>query len=202
MLLADGLLLNFSFALAALIWEGTWAQQRAMIAAHAMLPAFYTIALYNGSYGVRALGDWVYATRKALFALLLSAALINLIAFYLKSNDDFSRAVVTLGLLFTSILLMGVRRVVAMLVLWRWGGRVRNRLVIDDGGAGFPCLGADRISAAEYNLDPGSRDPFMLDRLGKLLRNQDQVVVNCPLERRQEWAFLLKGAGVYGEIVS
>ena len=47
-----------------------------------------------------------------------------------------------------------------------------------------------------------SHDPFMLDRLGKLLRNQDQVVVSCPRERRQDWAFLLKCAGVYGEIVS
>lgn len=42
----------------------------------------------------------------------------------------------------------------------------------------------------------------MLDRLGKLLRNQDQVVVSCPRQRREDWAFLLKSAGVYGEIVS
>ena len=42
----------------------------------------------------------------------------------------------------------------------------------------------------------------MLDRLGKLLRNQDQVVISCLRERREAWAFLLKSAGVYGEIVS
>jgi lipopolysaccharide/colanic/teichoic acid biosynthesis glycosyltransferase len=42
----------------------------------------------------------------------------------------------------------------------------------------------------------------MLDRLGKLLQNQDKVVISTPKERREYWAFLLKSAGVYGEIVS
>jgi lipopolysaccharide/colanic/teichoic acid biosynthesis glycosyltransferase len=74
--------------------------------------------------------------------------------------------------------------------------------VIDDGGSSFPYPDAVTISARHYGLDPGSHDPFMLDRLGKLLRNQDHVVVSCPRERREEWAFLLKSAGVYGEIVS
>ncbi|WP_026091918.1 sugar transferase [Porphyrobacter sp. AAP82] len=202
MLLTDGALFHFSFALAALIWEGVWAEGRAMITAQVMLPAYFTIALYNGSYGVRALGSWTFASRKALTALVISAALINFVGFYTKSNDDFSRGVVTLGLLLAAVLVVAIRRVVAVIIAARWGGRVSNRLVIDDGGSSFAFAGAERISAAEYNLDPGSHDPFMLDRLGKLLRNQDQVVVSCPRERREDWAFLLKCAGVYGEIVS
>lgn len=202
MLVADGLLLNLSFALAAMLWEGRWWEPRAMLAAQAMLPAYFTIALYNGSYGVRALSDWLFATRKALIALVVSAGLINFLGFYTKSNEDFSRAAVTLGLLFTAILLMAFRRAVSMVIVQRWGGQVTNRLVIDDGGSGFPFDGAEVISAAEYKLDPASHDPFMLDRLGKLLRNQDKVVVSCPRERRGDWAFLLKSAGVYGEIVS
>lgn len=202
MLLADGALFNLSFALAALLWEGRWWEPRTMLAAQAMLPVYFTIALYNRSYGVRALGDWLFAARKALIALMISAALINFVGFYTKTNEDFSRAAVTLGLLFTALMLVALRRVVATLINQRWGGRVTNRLVIDDGGSSFLFDGAERISAAEYNLDPSSHDPFMLDRLGKLLRNQDQVVVSCPRERREGWAFLLKSAGVYGEIVS
>jgi hypothetical protein len=202
MLLADGAMFNISFALAALLWEGLWWEPRAMLAAQAMLPVYFTIALYNGSYGVRALGDWVFAARKAVVALVISAALINFVGFYTKSNEDFSRASVTLGLLFTVLMLVVLRRLVATLIARRWDGRVSNRLVIDDGGSSFMFDGAERISAAEYNLDPSSHDPFMLDRLGKLLRNQDQVVVSCPRDRREDWAFLLKSAGVYGEIVS
>ena len=202
MLLADGAIFQFSFALAALIREGVWAESRAMITAQVMLPLYFTIALYNGAYGVRALDSWTFASRKALIALAISAALLNFVGFYTKSNDDFSRVVVTLGLTLTALLLVSLRRVFAMVIAARWGGRVTNRLVIDDGGSGFPFDGAERISATYYSLDPSSHDPFMLDRLGKLLRNQDQVVVSCPRERRDDWAFLLKSAGVYGEIVS
>lgn len=202
MLLTDAVLFNISFALAALVWEGRWWEPRAMLAAQAMLPAYFTIALYNGTYGVRALSDWLFAVRKALVAIMISAALINFLGFYTKSNEDFSRASVTIGLLFTAVLLAMFRKAMASLVARRWGGQVKNRLVIDDGGSDFPIEGAVSIKAADYNLDPGSHDPFMLDRLGKLLRNQDQVVVSCPRERREAWAFLLKSAGVYGEIVS
>lgn len=201
-LLADGILFNFGFALGSLVWEGRWAEPRAMLAAQAMLPAFYTIALYNGSYGLKGLSDWLHATHKALIALVISASLINFVAFYTKSNEDFSRAAVTLGLLFTAIMLVAMRRSVSGLVQWRWKGRVANHLVIDDGGSSFPYPDAVIVSAAEFGLNPGSHDPFMLDRLGKLLRNQDHVVVSCPRERRDDWAFLLKSAGVYGEIVS
>ena len=202
MLLADGATFNFSFALAALLWEGRWATQQSMLAAQVMLPVYFTIALYNGSYGLQALCSWTFATRKALTALIISAALINFVGFYTKSGADFSRAGVTLGLLFTALLITTLRRMLPVLIKARWGGRVSNRLVIDDGGSAFPFGAADHISAAEYNLDPSSHDPFMLDRLGKLLRHQDQVVVSCPRERREDWAFLLKSAGVYGEIVS
>jgi lipopolysaccharide/colanic/teichoic acid biosynthesis glycosyltransferase len=201
-LVADGVLFNLAFALASLIWEGAWAEPRSMLAAQAMLPAYYTIALYNGSYGVQALTDWMYATRKAIIAVVISAALINFLAFYTKSNQDFSRAAVTLGLMFSILLLALMRRLIAGLIEWRWNGRIANRLVIDDGGSSFPYPDAVSVSAAQYGLDPGSHDPFMLDRLGKLLRNQDHVVVSCPRERRDDWAFLLKSAGVYGEIVS
>ncbi|HSJ78923.1 MAG TPA: sugar transferase [Erythrobacter sp.] len=202
MLLADGILFNLSFAFAALVWDGRWWAPRSMLAAQAMLPVYFTIALYNSAYGVRALSDWTFAARKAVIALVVSAGLINFVGFYTKSNEDFSRAAVTLGLLFTTILLVTFRRLLPLLIHKRWGGRVINRLVIDDGGSGFPIENAVTIAAAEYNLDPSSHDPFMLDRLGKLLRNQDQVVVSCPRERRGDWAFLLKSVGVYGEIVS
>ncbi|KPF63896.1 sugar transferase [Porphyrobacter sp. AAP60] len=202
MLLLDGVLFNLSFALAALVWEARWWEPRSMLAAQAMLPVYFTIALYNSAYGVRALSDWTFAARQAVIALVISAGLINFVGFYTKSNQDFSRAAVTLGLLFTAILLVAFRRLLALLIRKRWGGRVTNRLVIDDGGSGFPIEDAVIISAADYNLDPSSHDPFVLDRLGKLMRNRDKVVVSCPRERRGDWAFMLKSAGVYGEIVS
>jgi FlaA1/EpsC-like NDP-sugar epimerase len=147
MVVADGVLFNFSFALAALLWEGWWWEPRSMLAAQAMLPVFFTIALYNGAYSVTALRDWMFAARKAVIALMISAALINFVGFYTKSNEDFSRAAVTLGLLFTVIMLAAFRRMVPVIIAHRWGGRVTNRLVIDDGGSSFAFEGAEVISA-------------------------------------------------------
>lgn len=116
MLVLDGILLNFGFSLAGFVWEGRWWEPRSMIAAQAMLPVFFTIAFYNASYGVNALVDWLFASRQVLIALVIAAALINFLGFYTKSNEDFSRGAVTLGLLFTAIFLVAMRRVQAMAI--------------------------------------------------------------------------------------
>ncbi|MEL7444530.1 MAG: exopolysaccharide biosynthesis polyprenyl glycosylphosphotransferase [Pseudomonadota bacterium] len=202
MLLCDLILLHMGFALAAFGYEGAWWEDRTMLAAQALLPVFFTIALYNSSYCAKALVDWRYAIRKLFVALVISAALLNFVAFYTKSNAVFSRVSITLGLVLSFVLMAGFRYLVASAVERFWGGKIRNRLVIDDGGPEFALENSLRVSAKELELDPNSRDPFMLDRLGKLLKNQDRVVVSCPRENREYWSFLLKSAGVFGEIVS
>jgi lipopolysaccharide/colanic/teichoic acid biosynthesis glycosyltransferase len=202
MLLTDAVLLHLAFALASLLYERVWWEDRAVLAVQAMLPVYFTIALYNSAYSVKALSEWLFGARKALIALMISATLINFVAFYTKSNAQFSRGSVTLGLLLSALALMAFRRIIPLIVKRYWDGRVHNQLVINDGGPSFMLDRCTSISAAKHELDPTSHDPFMLDRLGKLLRNQDQVVVSCPRERREAWAFLLKSSGVYGEIVS
>ena len=202
LLCIDAILIHLSFAAAAFLYEGVWWFDRTIVAAQALLPVYLTIALYNATYSSRALRRWTYAARQALTALFVSAALLNFIAFYTKSSADFSRVSVTLGLLFTALSMLAVRRLVPLAIERFWGGTTMNFLIIDDGGTNFSLPGADRISAAEYGFDLAKHDPFMFDRFGKLVRNQDKVVVSCPRERHRDWAFLLKSAGVYGEIVS
>jgi exopolysaccharide biosynthesis polyprenyl glycosylphosphotransferase len=202
MMLADAVLLHIAFASASLIYEGVWWGTRNMLAVQTLLPVYFTIALYNQSYGGKALGDWIFASKRALTALLVAAALLNFVAFYTKSNADFSRVAVTLGLLMSAAAIVALRRVVPAIIDKFWNGRTLNRLIIDDGGPSFTHPDADVIKASDYALDPTAHDPFMFDRLGTLLQNQDKVVVSTPIERREEWTFLLKSAGVYGEIVS
>lgn len=202
MMVVDALLLHLAFALASLIYLGAWWGPSNMIAVQTLLPVFFTIALYNGSYGGRSLGDWIFATKRVLTALLVSTALVNFLAFYTKSNAEFSRVSVTLGLILSAIALVSFRRLLMMFIERFWAGRTTNQLVIDDAGPSFAVAKGETISAADYALDPTSHDPFMFDRLGKLLQNQDKVVVSCPAERRAQWAFLLKSAGIHGEIVS
>ncbi len=202
MLLTDAFILHVAFVLATFGYEGLWMNKEAILSAQAFLPVYFTIALYNSSYSAKALDDWFLAARKAVMALIVSAALLNFLAFYTKTNEEFSRVAVTLGLLLSVVLLTASRRIMPLMIDKFWQGRVRNELVIEDGGAKFALNRGVSVSAVDYDLDPTSQDPFMLDRLGKLLRNQDKVVVSCPRERREAWAFLLKSSGVHGEIVS
>ncbi len=202
LLLIDAALLHLAFAFSGLLYEGVWWQPRNMLVVQTLLPVYFTIALYNESYGGRALDNWIFAVKQALTALLISAALLNFVAFYTKSNAQFSRVSVTLGLIIAAAAIVLLRRLMPIVIAKFWGGRTTNRLIIQDGGPSFDLEKSITISASKYDLDPASHDPFMLDRLGKLLQNQDKVVVSCPRERREAWAFLLKSTGVYGEIVS
>jgi len=202
LLLFDAIVLHLAFALAGLAYQGVWWFETNIVAVQTMLPVYFTIAFYNQTYGARALSNWTFAARQALTALLIAAALINFVAFYTKSNAEFSRVSVTLGFVMSAIAIVALRRLVPMFITKFWGGRTRNQLVIRDGGPEFDLPMSVSVSAQKFGLDPASHDPFMLDRLGKLLKNQDRVVISTPKERREEWAFLLKSAGVYGEIVS
>jgi len=202
MMIIDAALLHLAFALTGLVYHGDWWSPRNMLAVQILLPVFFTIALYNGCYGGKSLGDWIFASKRALMALLVSTALVNFLAFYMKSNAELSRVSVTLGLIVSVLALVLFRRLLVIFIDHFWAGRTTNELVIDDGGPSFSAKKGETISAVEYALDPTSHDPFMFDRLGKLLQNQDKVVVSTPRERRAQWAFLLKSAGVHGEIVS
>jgi exopolysaccharide biosynthesis polyprenyl glycosylphosphotransferase len=202
LLLLDAALVQLCFSLAGWLYEGRWWDARTMLAAQTMIPLFYTIALYNRTYGVHALTDWLHGARKSLTALAVSAALLNFVGFYTKSNAEFSRISVTLGLVLTGAAMVALRWLVPRAVERFWNGQVRNELVIDAGGPSFALGKAATVSARAYDLDPASDDPHMRDRLGKLLRNRDKIVISCPFEAREGWAVLLKSAGVYGEIVS
>ncbi|MEM6827480.1 MAG: sugar transferase [Pseudomonadota bacterium] len=202
LLLIDAIVMHGAFMLASWTYHSRWWDAETMLAGQALLPLYFTIALYNRTYGMDALADLMFAIRQALTALAISAALLIFLAFYTKSSSDFSRVSVTLGFVFFAASVVAVRCCVPVMIRAFWGGRVRNQLVIEDGGPGFRLDGAVVISAQKLGLDPTARDPFMLDRLGKLLQNQDQVVISAPRERRDNWAFLLKSSGVHGEIVS
>lgn len=202
MVAVDLVLIQICFAIASLVYEGQWWEPRTMLVAHTLLPLYFTIALYNNTYSTHSLSGWLYGARKALFALLISAALLNFIAFYTKSNAEFSRASVTIGLGLTAFALAGLRRIMPVFINRFWQGRTRNELVIVDGGPPFVLPGAVNISANDFGLNPSRGDPQMFDRLGNLLRNQDRVVVTCPAEKRRDWSVMLKSAGVFGEVVS
>lgn len=202
LLLGDVASILIGFALAGLAYRGSLPDAQAMLEAQLFLPLFLTIAIYQRVYSIRSLTDGVHVMLRIIGAVIVSAALLNFLAFFAKFNTSFSRGTFTLGLVFSALLMCSLRLVATRLARRRWGRHARNRLFVDDGGPGLDLPDAKIVRCTETGLSPDVTDPHMLDRLARFLANQEEVVVSCPPERREAWGFVLKSAGVHGEIVS
>jgi lipopolysaccharide/colanic/teichoic acid biosynthesis glycosyltransferase len=201
LMFVDILSVVVGFMLPGYLFFGSAGWSNALLQSQLLLPVFLTIALYNGSYSVASLLDAWTGIFRAQAALLLSVAAVVFIAFFAKASSDFSRLGFSSGAICAVLLLMLVRLQMRRFTANRCGASPYNQLVIDDGGPRVDIKGAIRISAGAMALRPNLNDPNALDRLGMVLRNIDKVIVSCPASRRVEWAMMLKGANVDGEVL-
>jgi lipopolysaccharide/colanic/teichoic acid biosynthesis glycosyltransferase len=189
------------FGLAGYLFTGRSGVHGALMQVQLILPVFLTIALYNGSYSVAALRDSWIGIFRAHAALLLSVAAVVFIAFFAKASSDFSRLGFSSGTICSILLLLWMRLQMRGFIVQRCGANPYNQLVVDDGGPRVDIPGAIRISASAMGLRANLNDPHALDRFGLVLRNIDRVIVSCPAARRADWALMLKGANVDGEVL-
>lgn len=166
-----------------------------------LLPVYLTIALYNGSYSLATLRDAGKGAARAIGALLISAAVVVFIAFYTKSSAEFSRFLFSSGIIATALAMAWIRFQLRAFVRWRCGDRITNELVIRDGGPAIELAGARHVDSGELGLRPSLNDPVALDRIGAILFACDRVIVSCSPDRRHDWALILKGANIEGEVV-
>jgi lipopolysaccharide/colanic/teichoic acid biosynthesis glycosyltransferase len=174
----------------------------AFLQAQLLLPLYLTLALYQRAYSIHALQDWRFAATRALGALAVAGALLLFVTFYTKSTAQFSRVIFTGGFFATAALIGASRFALGRWIGRAWGPSVINMLHIDAGGPNVTIDHAIRLDAAEWHLRPDIDDPEALDRVGRFLLNMDRVVVSCPVEQREAWAYILRASGVRGELVS
>jgi exopolysaccharide biosynthesis polyprenyl glycosylphosphotransferase len=191
-----------SFGLAGLSYIGRPDTIYLMLPAQLILPIYVVVALQNGSYSLAALKDWRTGARRAVGALLISAVLVNFVAFFAKMNATFSRGGFAIALVIAIVAVVGIRRITGDWARRSWGPNPLNILVIDDGGPPIELRHCYQINTAHAQLAPSLDDPFFLDRLAQSLRNMDQVIVSCTPDRRGLWSKVLKAAGVHGEVLS
>lgn len=173
-----------------------------LLAAQLMLPIYLTIALHNGAYSMGSLTSWSHAASRMVAALFIAALLLNFLAFFVKINAMFSRAVFVTGTVSAGVAMAGVRYFLVAKITRLWGLHPVNRLVIDAGGPPLALPHSYRVNAAERGLSPRLDDPHQLNRLANYFRNMDEVIVSCPLDQRMAWAKVLKASGVHGEVTS
>lgn len=201
LLLADAAVILAGFDLVGYLYFGQWLEPTVMLEAQLVLPVYWTLAIYNNAYAADvALNARAGATRAAT-AIVLAVVAVVLIAFYLKAADNFSRVVSAGGTIVVAAGLAIARDWLSGLAVWRCGPTATNTLVINDGGSARAMPQALTIDAQACGLTPDISDPHALHRIALYLRNMDRVVVSCAPERRRDWALVLKGSAVQGEIV-
>ncbi|WP_336985418.1 sugar transferase [Altererythrobacter aquiaggeris] len=202
LMIADIICLITGFFLAGGLYLGQWPAPIAMLSAQLLLPLFLTIMLYQGAYSIKVLTDRRFAIQRGFLALLVSSALLIFITFYTKSTTTFSRGIFTVALLFTALFMATARVMMATLVGKIWNSNVRNVLLIHAGGPAVVIDHAIDLDATAMELRPDRADPHSLDKLGRYLVNMDRVIVSCLPEDRINWAYVMRAAGVRGELVT
>lgn len=201
MVITDSLAIFAGFAAVGYLLSGVQGIPGALVHAQLILPIFLTLALYNGSYSIATLQEGWRGIFRAAAAMVIAIAVVVFVQFLIRPGTDVSRTAFNGGALCAMLVIAWGRLQLRSFVAWRCGETVINELIIDDGGPQVNLRGAIRISAAAMGLRPNLSDPHALDRVGLVLRNIDRVIVSCPAGRRADWAMMLKGANVDGEVL-
>ncbi|WP_232495088.1 sugar transferase [Novosphingobium kaempferiae] len=201
LVLGDIVSIFVGFAATGYLLTGAQGLGGGIVHAQLILPIYLTLALYNGSYSTASLQEAWKGVFRALMAIMISMVVVVFVQFLIRPDADVSRSGFNGGAIAAMAIITWTRLQLRGLVRWRCGENVLNELIIDDGGPQVQLRGAIRISAAAMGLRPNLNDPNALDRVGLVLRNIDRVVVSCPAGRRAEWAMMLKGANVDGEVL-
>ncbi|HVJ00953.1 MAG TPA: exopolysaccharide biosynthesis polyprenyl glycosylphosphotransferase [Sphingomonas sp.] len=199
---ADALALLAGFAVGLQVEQPGSVSTSALTSLAGVLLVHAGIAFQNQAYSTKCLTSGTTSVRQALLSLAGTMLLFLLVVFSLKVTGRLPRFALSLGILSTVALVISQRLLVCHLVQRSCGGRLHAELVIVDGG-NVPdhCLGSDIIDARTASLRSDLDDPYMLNRLGTVLRDYDRVVICCAPERKGEWAQVLKGANIQGEII-
>ncbi|WP_404479406.1 sugar transferase [Novosphingobium sp. BL-52-GroH] len=201
LVVADVVSIFLGFAVTGYLLSGSYGLSEALVHAQLILPIYLTLALYNGSYSTTSLQEGWTGIFRATVAIVIAVVVVVFVQFLIRPDADVSRWGFNGGAICAMLVIAWARLQLRSFVRWRCGENVLNELIIDDGGPQVNLRGAIRISAAAMGLRPNLNDPHALDRIGLVLRNIDRVVVSCPSGRRVEWAMMLKGANVDGEVL-
>jgi len=173
---------------------------QAELTAAMMIPLYCIVAFATRSYSVEVINSVTKAVARPFQALVMAAAGVLLIAFYLKNSDDLSRAVFGIGFA-GSVIVLGIGRLFfvrkAKLLL---GGNPYSVTVITDSENLAPANAFTSILRAS-DFDPDDHNPEMYDRLARALSGTDRVVLDCAPDRREAWVHVLKGGNVQAEIL-
>jgi exopolysaccharide biosynthesis polyprenyl glycosylphosphotransferase len=200
LLLADVGSIFGSFAFGSLVRYGNLANHDWLQISLAVLPLFVISALHNGAYSLPAMRSPWGGAERALSALLGSFAILFVVSYFLRAEQDVSRAAVGTGGIVSLVALPIVRRKLANWLMQWARGRLMATIIIADETFVPKGRGAMVIDPAQRAIRPEPRNPAMIQRFVQLVDSADRVIVACSGEACSGWAAMLKSANVRGEI--
>ena len=167
-----------------------------------MIPIYIGIAVNNRAYSIEVLHRPNVGFMRASQALLFTGAAVMGVVFYLQLGETFSRLVFSFGLIASFVVLGAARLLLGQLVGTRFKWSFVNEVLFVDGIMIHPEPGQLVVFADQAQLSPTLDDPIMFDRLGRLFKYCDRVVLACPPEKRVAWSRMLKGLDVDVEVLT
>lgn len=197
---ADLAALLMAFAIAGTIRLGTPFDPQVWVLAAVLIPAYLGVAANQHAFGIHAAMGPRAGMRKALVALMITLGVVGLAVFFFKASDDFSRAVLGICALVSTVLIGAFRQATAKLLRRLFGKSLINEVVVLDGGASIIADEAIVFETDRDGLAPELDDPTMLNKIGHSFYHADRVIIACPEDRRDKWSAALKGADVRAEV--
>ncbi len=202
LLAGDMLSFFLGFEFAGEIREVNWLSPGGVNLAIPFIVIYLFFCFTNQGYSTRALLKTIGTIRSALTAVIMTMAIILTAGFSLHASQMISRLgfafAITVG---TGFVLLS-RLLIRSYVRHGHDGALRSELLIIDGDHAVEGYQYSQVVAANaLGIEPNLNDPFMMHRLGTLLHSYDKTVISCTPQRRADWALVLKGANVIGEIV-
>ena len=202
LIVVDAIVILSSVVLADIARFGQLADGDAIRTFVAPISLYIIIASYGGAFRADTLLSYRNGVYRAVRALFIGCLLIVISAYLLKLGQQISRAELLLGTAIGAASLLVTRLVMPFAIRRRYGSTLRSDILILDSVTMDAPADMFVVDAVAASVECDLRNPFMLDRLGRLVKGADRVVIACPPERRRSWAMMIKGANIHGEVLA
>ncbi len=197
----DCLCIISSFLAATVVRTSQWLSLEGVNLAAMFLPIYLAISISRNAYSQKHLLHPRDSAAEVLVSCMFTMLSVLSVLYFSHVSAGISRLAFSVGVLLSALTMAAARWPFSRFVHGRTKGKLTDELLILD-GVQIPDSGkAETLDAALAHITPDINDPFMLNRLGSILRRYDRIIVACPPERYDTWALMLKGANIRGDII-
>lgn len=199
---ADILAVFVGFLLPHAVYIGPHWSGHGIVMASTLLPLFIGVSLSHHAYSFDVLTNGNAGIARTLRSFLFAVLIVALMAYAIKAGADFSRAVFLSGTAISLAFIVVFRLIATNMVGRILGGSLHSIIVVVDDVDFVPQKDDVWFTPQSIGFDPARYGPYDLDTFASRVRSADRLLIACSQERYQQWASVLRGLAVQGEILA